>query len=250
MAESPEELAALGTALVREAERRGSVLRLLGGVACYLNSPRGRDLPNLRRAYKDLDFAAIRKGSRVLPAVFADLGWQADAQFNALHGATRLVFVYEDHLQADIFLGEFAQCHRIVFNRGLADHGLTLPLGDLLLTKLQIHQLNAKDVQDVLGVLYDHDYGLEDPSERPALDAILRLLSRDWGWYATVLDNLVAIQAAASDLLSGDEERTVIRRLQWLRDQIGTAPKSARWTLRSHVGRRWRWYEEPEEVHR
>jgi hypothetical protein len=40
----------------------------------------------------------------------------------------------------------------------------TLPLADLLLTKLQIVQLNEKDVLDILALLADHEL---DPSENP-----------------------------------------------------------------------------------
>lgn len=249
-ARATDELVALGTELIEAAGRRGSGLRLLGGVAFWLNSPRGREVASLSRPYKDLDFAAVRKGSRVLPDVFARLGWEADARFNALHGATRLLFFHGGDLQADIFLGSFEQCHRLEFGARILRQPLTLPLGELLLTKLQVRQLNEKDAQDTLSLLLDHDFGQEMPAELPELDTIARVVGAEWGWYTTCLDSLVSLGQAADRLLSGPERDVAVARLEWIRDAIEQAPKSRRWRLRSMVGRRWPWYEEPEEVNR
>ena len=49
--------------------------------------------------------------------------------------------------------------------------------------------------------------------------------------------------------LDVDAAAMIAERLAAIWDRIEQAPKSARWKLRSRVGDRVRWYEEPEENH-
>jgi hypothetical protein len=119
MAHPTDELLELGLRLIGEAEERGAPLRLLGGLAIYVNAPQGARLPGLERSYADLDFAVGRKGAKALNAAFSGQGWQDDHYFNALHGATRLLYTYQDSLQADIFVGTFAQCHQLELEKRL-----------------------------------------------------------------------------------------------------------------------------------
>ena len=247
---SSDQLVTLGTKLVEEAGQRDILLRLLGGVAFYIASPQARKNPKLIRAYKDLDFAVNRKGAGFLTSVFQNQGWQADTFFNARHGESRLLFFYDETIQADIFISVFEQCHRLELEKRLALTSPTLPISDLLLTKLQIRQLNTKDVQDILMLLLDHDFGLESPAERPELEYLLDLTTREWGWYTTVHDNLEAILPLTGDLLSGENLQRTTARLAGLKQAMEEAPKSTRWKLRDKVGRVMPWYDEPEEVNR
>ncbi len=250
MAYATGELVGLALRLVEEAEQRGAQLRLLGGLAIYLNAPEGAGLPELQRSYGDVDFVVNQKGAKALNAAFSSQGWQDDHYFNALHGASRLLYYYQDSLQADIFIGAFEQCHRLDLEKRLKLHKPTLPLADLLLTKLQIHQLNAKDVQDVFALLYDHGFKQDSGSEPIDMAYIARLGGEDWGWYTTLHDNLDQLVTLAGEKLNGESAGRVSERLQELRAAIEAAPKSVRWKLRNQIGRRMLWYDEPEEVKR
>jgi len=201
MAHSTDELMDFALHLIKEAESRGTQLRLLGGLAIYANAPHGANLPALQRSYADLDFAVTRKGAKVLNSVFSDQGWQDDHYFNALHGGTRLLYFYQNTLQADIFIGTFAQCHQLELEKRLKLSSPTLPLADLLLTKLQIRQLNEKDVQDIFALLYDHDFEQMGSSEPVDLKYITALASNDWGWYTTLHDNLVQLRPLVKEKL-------------------------------------------------
>ena len=245
-----DQLVELGTKLVEEAEQHGILLRLLGGVAIYVNSPRSSRLPELARAYKDLDFAVNRKGAGFLTRIFQDQGWHPDAFFNARHGESRLLFFYNEMIQADIFIGAFEQVHTFELEKRLKLSSPTLPISDLLLTKLQIRQLNTKDVQDILALLMDHDFGLESPVEHPELEHLLELTTHHWGWYTTVHDNLIAIGPLCAEILNGDNLQLAEARLSALRQAMEAAPKSTRWKLRDKIGRAVPWYDEPEEVNR
>src|SRR5262249_26542009 len=98
--------------LVEAANRKGVVARVLGGAAVYLQAPTGG--PLLPRKINDID-VATRQGMRpAIAAVFASAGYVPDEMFNALHGASRLLF-YDtvNGRKVDVFLGDFSMCHQI-----------------------------------------------------------------------------------------------------------------------------------------
>jgi hypothetical protein len=144
-------------------------------------------------------------------------------------------------------------CHRLELRGRLrADHP-TLPLADLLLSKLQIIRINRKDVLDVLAVLRHHALGDRD-GELINLARIVELTSTDWGWWRTVSGNLAAIQSLSGEELEGELATRASTtfdlpaQVRALQAAIEAAPKSAGWKLRAAVGDRLRWYQEPEEV--
>ena len=202
------------------------------------------------RTYPDLDLVAHRNRSRDLRALLEELGYRPARTFNAVHGANRLLYRSEDDsYQIDIFLDEFAMCHTLDLGQRLEVGDLTVPAAELLLTKLQIHQLNRKDVGDVLMLLSDHELADEDgpfvintrPVEEPC--------ARDWGLYTTVMDNLPEIENRIGSMVPDSALGNTIRaRIEQLRGRIQGAHKTARWNLRAAVGRRVQWYMVPEEV--
>ena len=255
MGYSAEQLSSLGLRLVQEAEERKAKLRLLGGIAVFLSSKAAALKPALRREYKDLDFAVNRKGVRALGEVFTLQGWEEDRRFNALHGQDRLLFYYQDDLQADIFIARFEQCHVLNLENRLGLNDLTLPLADLLLTKLQIHQLNAKDVMDIFALLLDHAVEFHEVGDGRApdeidLNFISHLAGNDWGWFTSVHDNLAILQDLLPKYLDGEDFLLVRTRLEKLRGAIESQPKAFRWQARNLIGKRLPWYNEPEEVNR
>jgi hypothetical protein len=233
-------------------QEKGLTLRLLGGLAVSLRCPSARHRA-LNRSYADLDFVALRKQARPLRDALEACGYTADRRFNALHGERRLLFFDEAHQrQVDIFLGVFEMCHKLVLEPRLNLHPLTLSPADLLLTKLQIVQLNAKDIQDMLAILLDFEPqpAPADPGEQLDMRIITQICAQDWGWYTTVSDNLERMRQEAESYLQPDEAALVGRRVDLLLRQLAEAPKSAAWKLRAVVGRRMQWYELPEEVRR
>lgn len=231
---------------------RGVTLRLLGGVAVRLRCPHAAHRA-LTRVYADLDFVAPKKQARALRDFLTANGYTADRRFNALHGERRLLFFDEARgRQVDIFLGTFEMCQKLSLDKRLNQHAYTLSPADLLLTKLQIVQLNAKDLQDILALLLD--YPPVATSERPGdeLDVatIAALCSQDWGWYTSVNDSLDRAATEAQTLLSEAEAQTVTQRIATIKQQLAETPKSVGWRTRALVGRRIAWYELPEEVNR
>lgn len=235
--------------IVEIAQTAGVTLRLLGGLAVLLHSP-SATLPALVRAYADFDLATDGRAREVEP-VLAGLGYQPDQQFNLLQGSTRLLFHDPNGArQVDVFVGAFEMCHKLPLTERLALEPLTLPLAELLLTKLQIVQLNDKDLRDACALLLDHPVGAGD-TETINAARVAQLCADDWGLWRTISGNLDATAAFAERVdLSVPQRSIIAERIAELRRALDAAPKSLKWRMRAKVGERVRWYELPEEVGR
>jgi hypothetical protein len=242
------DIVAEGRRLLARAEAEGVRLRLLGGVAIRLRARDGIP-PPFERSYADLDFVTARRDATPTAALLRDDGYQPHVAFNALHGNERLLFFDEGNgRQVDVFVGAFRMSHRIPLEDRIELEPATLPLADLLLTKLQIAELNEKDVKDALALLHGHPVADED-GESVNAARIAGLCASDWGLWRTITGNV----AASRDLLAryglpeGDLAR-IAERIDALLDRIEREPKSRAWKLRARIGERKRWYETPEEV--
>jgi hypothetical protein len=243
-----EDIVAEGRRIADAAVHGGVLLRLIGGVAISLHARDGVH-PALARRYGDIDLVTTRDDARATRELLESLGYEPNERFNALNGSERLVFYDVPHLrQVDVFVGEFSMCHVLPITERLALDSLTVPLAELLLTKLQIVQLNSKDIRDLHALLVEHDVSEgDDDTINAAL--IASLLARDWGLWRTVQSSIETVIAALPESgLSASEQALVSDRLTRLADRIEAEPKSRRWRTRARVGVRVRWYQEPEEI--
>jgi hypothetical protein len=125
----------------------------------------------------------------------------------------------------------------------------TLAAAELLLTKLQIAEVNAKDLSDTAMLLWDHQPASADGPGLLNLGPVVARCATDWGLYTTVTDNLAAGGGLLGSLVAADADRArIATRIAAITDALAAAPKSRSWQLRAKVGRRKRWYELPEEV--
>jgi hypothetical protein len=236
-----------GLRLVREGERRGVPLRLMGGLAVRAHAGGGPLV--IERAYKDIDLLTAKGKSRKVTELMEGLGYEANRMFNATNGHRRLLYYDRPReRQVDVFVGGFEMCHSLPLAERLETHATAIPLAELLLTKLQIVQLNAKDQADILTVLYHHDLGDGD-AETIDAQRIAKLCAADWGLWRTVRMNVERSQEALGTAALTAEQRERVRgRLERLWARVDEEPKSTKWKLRDRVGDRVKWYEEPEEV--
>jgi hypothetical protein len=221
-------------------------------VAVHLRCPDAVRRPELSRTYGDIDFAAPRRSSRIVRDVLSEQGYVPNSHFNALHGATRLLFYdTENNRQIDVFLGSFEMCHKLDLEPRLTMAGPALAPSDLLLLKLQIVQLNAKDVVDALALLVQYEPAEDDGPAALSSAYIARLCANDWGWYTTLHDNLETVRDRAPQILTAQEDASRAQAgVDALVVAMEAAPKSLGWRLRDKIGRRKVWYELPEEVER
>ncbi len=235
--------------IAARAEAEGLSLRLLGGLAIRLRAHDDVSSEFQRDEHADLDWIAPKGTSSQTRGLFDSLGYVQQVRFNAIHGQERLLFFDEQHdRQVDVFVGAFRMCHEISFGNRLAMEPLTIPLAELLLTKLQIVQLNEKDVRDVLALLHDHPVGDAD-SDYINVDRIAKLCSADWGLWRTVTASLETVGGYLAGTGAPEATRRCIAdRLKILQARIEQEPKSLNWKVRAKLGDRKRWYDLPEEV--
>src|SRR5205085_10208390 len=159
---------------------QGMTLRLLGGLAVRIHAPSATHRA-LARSYPDIDVVTPARRGRAVETLLAGLGYEPNKSFNLYNGDTRLLFYDRGHdRQIDVFVGQFEMCHRLPIAERLDKERLTIPLAELLLTKLQIVHLNEKDVRDVCALLLDHPLGEAD-RETINLPRITQLCAEDWG---------------------------------------------------------------------
>jgi hypothetical protein len=139
-------------------------------------------------------------------------------------------------------------CHQIPFADRLRQGEPTVPLAELLLTKLQIVQLNEKDVRDTVLLFHGHEVADHDEDAVNA-ERIGQLCGEDWGLWRTITGNLTRCEEMLAEYRLPEGERArVADRLRSVLRRIEEAPKSRGWKLRAKIGERKRWYELPEEV--
>ncbi len=245
-----DEAARLGGLLVSS----GIPARLMGGLAVWLRSPSVRVAP-FARPYADMDFVVAARGAARFKAFLLEEGYLPDQFFNALHGATRLYFQEPaGRWSIDVVVDELAMSHRLDLRERLEGAGVTIDLADLLLTKLQVWEINRKDLGDALCLLADHAVaeahstggGGGDDTIKPG--RIGAVLGGDWGFCHTVERNLGGVaELWALEPVAGSAF-DVASQVDLIRAAIEHAPKSLGWRARARVGERVRWYETPEEV--
>ena len=234
--------------IVKTAEKNGITLRLFGGIAVRVHCPSATHR-QLARKYADIDFMGLRKQSRDLKKLFIDLGYAPRDVFNALQGDTRLIFNdIENGRRIDIFLDVFEMCHRFDLRDRLLIDKYTIPLADLLATKLQVVEITEREYRDIIALLHDHDIVDSDVPETINGQYLARLCARDWGVYKTFMVTLSNVLSAVSQYqLDAKDQQIVRQRLQDLQTRIENEPKSIRWKIRANIGEKVRWYELPEQ---
>jgi hypothetical protein len=234
--------------LVRSAEREGVLLRLMGGLAvralCQAFPPRERDR-------QDLDFASTSGARAAVTTFLVARGCSADEHFNKIHGHKQLYFRSPGGRAIDVAIDRLEMCHAVDFRGRIDRMPLTLDVTDLLLSKLQIVELNEKDAADVLYLLSAYPVRPGDEPGTVGLERFGEVVGDDWGWWRTVTGNLERIRSLAADetrrLTPHEAPLDAIEQLELLDREAERVPKSRRWRMRALIGDRMRWYELPEE---
>jgi hypothetical protein len=231
---------------VAEAARsQGVAVKLLGGAGIHLHSPSAHRAP-LKRKYGDLDYVISSKNRKAALAFFPGIGYEANDRFNLMQGDRRLYFFDGSNgKQVDVFIDVIRMSHVIDLRGRLAHNGPCATPSDLLLSKLQIYEVNKKDLVDVTALILDHPIASNDDEAIDA-DYVARLACEDWGLCRTLQLNLEKLRHAVSEL---DVEQDVVNaRVDQLWAAVEAGPKPLKWRMRAQVGDRMRWYELPEEV--
>lgn len=260
---APPDEEALAATVAHEAERllgeagtRNIKLRLTGSLAvrahCHDRSTVMADLG--RRPCRDVDLAGYWNQRKAIASLFEEGGFQLDPAIRQAqeYGIKRFVYEHPDHgVKVDVFMDELVMAHTISYRDRLELSAPTLPVTDLFLSKLQVHEITANDLIDMAVLLLEHPLNGPDPEslDRRQLTDVLR---NDWGFWYEAMQNLARLDEAVATYhaLADDDRATVQAAVADLRNTLEEAPKSARWKLRARLGDRMRWWEEVDEVHR
>jgi hypothetical protein len=237
--------------LVQGAADAGHQLKILGGIGVRVLCP---DFPPRQRAGQDIDLACLGKSWRKVANHLEEAGCEPDKRFNSLNGHQQMYFITPSGRPVDVMVDRLSMCHTLDLRPSFGSASPTLDPADLLLSKLQIVELNAKDAHDIFHLLSGVPVGrTESAGPRPFIDSdrFGSVLSGDWGWWRTVTGNLTKLPdllAEQPGLAPPSPRYDPLTQAKQLHEIAETVPKGLKWKTRSRVGDRVRWYELPEEV--
>ena len=236
--------------LVEKARNEGIEFRILGSLAYRLHCPANLKLfDEMKRDLTDVDLAASGKQRKEARSFLESEGYSIDKDLLVATEGSRYAFTHSTSaMVVDIFFDELYFCHPIPLRDRLQLDYPTITPTDLLLEKMQIVEINPKDIKDSLVLLLEHPI---DASKSDAIDPsyIAELLAGDWGFYYTVTRNLEKLQPQAADYGGLDDGgwEIVGERVKQLQRAIEEEPKSTKWKIRARIGPRKRWYQEVAE---
>jgi hypothetical protein len=250
--------------IVEEATQKGIHLRLLGAIAIRLNSSNHADLflrlnrLNAEDKFTDIDLAAYSKQRGEVRRLLQELDFAVNQQSLMMHGNSRMIFENAHKgYSIDVFFDRLQFSHDVEFGRDpregrLGLHPLTLPPADLVLEKLEIHEINEKDLKDLVLLFAANSIANTEGESVINGKHIASILSNDWEfWYEAKL-NLEKVQKFVVNYVG--EKRvdaqvgtTIRARIEELTRLIDEEPKSKDWQKRSKAGPQKKWWRDVEE---
>ncbi|MGD0146158.1 MAG: hypothetical protein ABSB53_04820 [Nitrososphaerales archaeon] len=228
--------------IIDQAESMGVRLRLLGGLAFKQLCPSSID--RYYRENKDIDLMGRREDSKKIMKVMETLGYKPREIFNKLNMGQRLIYYdLANRRRVDLFMDEFVMCHKFNFKESILADTYTLPITQLVMTKLQVVEKTDKEYLDLIAAF--RDFGVTEGLGGIRGDEIAELCSKDWGIYTTFMKSLEAL-LARTETLSSEDRYTVAPRIQKLMASMDGRPKSLAWRMRARIGEKARWYDLPD----
>ena len=231
--------------IVEAGKQKGVTLRVIGALAFHHHCPEfGFIQAKLNRVYTDIDFAGYGKQNPQIRKLFVELGYDEDMEINAFHSeAGRLIFNHPGtHLHIDVFMDRLDFCHPIPWKGRLEVDDVTIPLAELFLEKMQIVQINEKDIIDTIMLLREHEIAASD-EDCINSNHVAKLCAGEWGLWRTTTMNMDKTRDYLPHLDLTDEDKEIVtRRLAELRTAMDDFPKGTKWKLRAKVGDKVKWY--------
>ena len=237
--------------LATAAKERNLRLRLMGATAFQFHCPKYNFLSaRFGRVLSDIDFAAYSAERGSIAEMMRGFGYGDNPMVSGLFGGGRMIWDNKSNgLHVDVFFDKLEMNHDISFQGRLELEETTITLADMLLEKMQIVNINEKDIVDTIILLREHQIG-EGGSETIDGRYLTKLLSRDWGFYYTVTTNLKKLQdrLPGQSELAEEDRADVDGKIQRLTAMLQNEPKSFSWKSRSRIGIKKKWYRDVDDV--
>jgi len=234
-----------GARVIDAADDRDLTVRLIGGTAINRHAETAREEP-FERGYRDVDFVITREEESEVVEMMEELGYESNERFNTMRRFRLEFFDPVNERKADYIIDRFDFCHAWSLRDRIDVDYPTVPIEDLLLSKLQIVEVSDRDVRDIVAMLADHPIERGDDTERIDPEYVADLLGSDWGLWRTVTYSLDRVEEYVENEELPIDEGRIDDRIGDLRTAIEAEPKSLRWKLRSIVGEHKQWYKRPE----
>lgn len=238
--------------IIEASNNAGVILRVIGSLAFQIHCPEyGYIQEMLGRAYTDIDFAAYRSQTSEIQTLMAGLGYIERKNILLFSEGDRSIFDHPDiGIYVDVFYGKLDFCHVIKWNDRLEVDFPTIPLAEMLLEKMQIVEINEKDIIDTVMLLVEHPLADGD-EETVNIQRVAKLCSQDWGMWRTTTMNLEKVKLLSQnyDKLGDDQKILVANQIDTALTRIEDEPKTMAWRIRSRVGDRVKWYKEVDDIH-
>lgn len=224
-------------------DEKGLPIRLFGSAAASIMCPQFRYFSQqlTRTPIQDIDLVTEWK---YLPQVENEvklLGLQQTDDFKAarLHGRLRYFHPSLSYL-VEIFYDPLDFHHQLKLGHRIHYQGPTIPLADLVLSKLQFQEIDKKDGKETNDQLIDlaillAEHALTADDKGISVDRI-RIVTQGWegwGFGNTACINLMKLQSFVENEVTDEPIRQLIKtRIGETIDGIMKPPKSVGWRLR------------------
>jgi hypothetical protein len=246
----PEEYLSEARRLSEDGNKEGVILRVMGPIALHFYFPDYVDLYRKMerlgdRVFTDIDYASYGKCKGKIVPFFEKHGYELEKRAAMLSGNTRHIYFSERIPMIDVFFDRLSYNHPIDYRGRLDIHPYCVSLTDLLLQKLQIVQINDKDLKDAMLLLLASPIGDTDEGQIN-IKYLAKIMSDDWGFYHTSTTNLNKVKDAARavSVLTDEHLKTIHMKADTVLQAIEASPKSGKWKSRAKVGVNKIWYNE------
>lgn len=237
--------------ILQASDEAGILLRVIGSLAFQMHCPEfGYLQAAMGRAYTDIDFAAYSRQARQISDLMTGMGYVENREVYIGSEGERAIFDKPGTgLHVDIFYEKLDFCHAIYWKDRLEVDSPTIPLTELLLEKMQIVQINEKDIVDTIMLLLEHPLGDVD-QETINIKLAAALCANDWGLWRTTTMNLEKVKQLAGHYtqLTPGQKSKIESQVNNSLARINSEPKPLAWRLRDRVGDRVKWYKDVDEV--
>ena len=237
--------------ILKASSDSGIIMRVIGSLAFQMHCPKfGYLQAAMGRAYTDIDFAAYHKQTKEIQILMSGLGYKENREVFIVSEGDRAIYERaEIGIHLDVFYEKLAFSHVIYWNNRLEIDNPSIPLAEMLLEKMQIVQINEKDIIDTIMILLEHPLGDKD-YETINIKYVAGLCSNDWGLWRTTTMNLDKVHKIADGYtqLTAEQKEKIDSQVKISLASIEREPKSLAWRLRARVGDRVKWYRDVDEV--
>jgi hypothetical protein len=247
----PEVFLSEGKRIVEAAQQQGIIMRVMGPLALHYYFPDQIDLyAKLERLgeryFTDIDFAAYGKSSGKMKGFMQSVGYECDLQTMALSGRTRHIYYAGPVPMIDVFFDKLDYCHEVFYKDRLELDPYSVSLTDILLQKLQIVEINDKDLKDIEYLFITCEIG-DDDDHKINQNYIAQRFADDWGfWYTATQLNLERVKQHCDTVpaLTPEMRERVKAQASKMQARAEAEPKTKKWTKRAKKGASKTWYNE------